>query len=632
MDFSFRGKVFFLFIFYGLVLVFAGQFIVSYMDKESIKKELLDIGAYQAEFIDKEFKANVENFDTKLSAIKESKLFQQYYQEHNINRLQEYLLDISKTSNFIMQLRLIDMQGNEIVRIDRAKESLSPYLVKKEKLQNKKHRYYFEAISKLQEGQYWYSKLDVNMEHGRIQKPIVPVLRVGTPFYFQGHKEALLIINIFMDSFLGEISHFPMFDVYLIDKDAQVILSPKKEENFSRYLGVKEKTFPFMDEIKKILHTQEYRGKDFYSKKLSLTNGEDITIVLVPKSAYLSALVQKNYEQILYVVLAIILFSFPLSYVLSLVPARLNTKVERLNRALKREQNEQQLLLSLFDLSDSVLFKWKNDEEWSVNFVSKSVEKLLGYSKADFESSRVSYSSCIYEDDLALVMEEVEEAIKTKKFFFEHKPYRVKTRDGKLKWILENTVVVRNSDGDITHFLGYLIDITELKEKESILEKIAKTDPLTQIYNRIYIDEVLLNQYYRYYRNSEECSVVMMDIDHFKSINDTFGHLAGDKVLKEFAKIIQHSIRESDILGRWGGEEFLLILPHTNLADAELLAQKIHNIVQNHQFPIIGKLTASFGLSSFRFKTTVEDVVDEADKALYKAKEAGRNTIRVYKA
>jgi len=632
MHFSFRGKIFFLFIFYGLILALSGQFIISFLDKRSIQNEMLEIAFYRANQLNKEFQRDIADFDAKLTTIKESKLFHNYYAHNDINAMQNYFLDIAKTSTFIMQLRLIDMNGDEIVRIDRESDRSSPYIVPSSELQNKRHRYYFKEIASLPRNRFWYSNLDINVEHNKIQYPIVPVLRIGSPYYFNKTKDAILIINIFMKNFLYNIEKIPMFDVYLIDKDASIILSPKEEEDFSKYVGHDKFILPFAAEIDKILASKHYKGKNCYATKLSLNNNENITMVLVPKKTYLSAEEKKSFGQIFYVVLAIILLSFPLSYFMSIVPVRLNRKVDKLNRALKKEQNEQDLLLSLFDLSDSVLLKWKNNDEWSVNFVSKSVKKLLGYSKEEFESSKISYSACIHPEDLESVMKEVEEAMKLQKFFFEHAPYRVITKDGEVKWILDNTVVVRNEEGIITDFLAYLTDITDLKEKEVTLEKIAKTDALTQVYNRVYIDEVLLNQYYRYYRNHEECSVIMIDIDYFKKINDEYGHLVGDKVLIEFANVLQHSIRLGDVLGRWGGEEFLLILPHTKIEDAHILAQKVHDVIQTHQFPVVGKITASFGIASFRYKATVEDVVEEADKALYEAKKAGRNCIRVYKA
>jgi len=130
---------------------------------------------------------------------------------------------------------------------------------------------------------------------------------------------------------------------------------------------------------------------------------------------------------------------------------------------------EQKSLLSLFDKGDSVLFKWRDDPTWSVEYVSHSVEKLLGYDKEDILNGAIAYSETIHQDDVKQVFEEVEKEKKTKGDFFIHKPYRIMTKDGRTKWVLDYTVIQRDKEGEITHFIGYIIDISELKNKEKDL-------------------------------------------------------------------------------------------------------------------------------------------------------------------
>ncbi|MDY0051602.1 MAG: CHASE domain-containing protein [Aliarcobacter sp.] len=135
---------------------------------------------------------------------------------------------------------------------------------------------------------------------------------------------------------------------------------------------------------------------------------------------------------------------------------------------------EQNSLLSLFDKGDTVLFKWENhkkeeskqDSHWKVVYVSKSVEKLLGYNISEFTSNTIKYISCIFKDDVAIVKQEVAEAIKENKDFFIHKPYRVFTKDKKIKWVIDYTVTQKDKNGKVIYFIGYIIDITEQKELE----------------------------------------------------------------------------------------------------------------------------------------------------------------------
>jgi PAS domain S-box-containing protein len=136
--------------------------------------------------------------------------------------------------------------------------------------------------------------------------------------------------------------------------------------------------------------------------------------------------------------------------------------------------DEQRALLSLFDKGDSILFKWKNDEHWSVSYVSQSVKKVLGYNRDDFLNSNIAYAHTIYDEDLEQVMNEVSEAVEKNSDFFVHKPYRVFTKDGETKWVLDYTVTQKDEKGNITHFIGYIIDITELKQKEQELERAKK--------------------------------------------------------------------------------------------------------------------------------------------------------------
>jgi diguanylate cyclase (GGDEF)-like protein len=172
-------------------------------------------------------------------------------------------------------------------------------------------------------------------------------------------------------------------------------------------------------------------------------------------------------------------------------------------------------------------------------------------------------------------------------------------------------------------------DITEMIIRQKILQYKAQHDRLTDIYNRQKIDEVLERICGYSTRRKEEVCVIMFDIDHFKTINDTYGHDIGDKVLKAIATLIKRNIREEDIFGRWGGEEFIVILRHTSLENsskkAEILREKIASM-KHHEIP---KVTASFGVTKVLPGESVQSLMKRVDIALYKAKHEGRNRITV---
>lgn len=164
-----------------------------------------------------------------------------------------------------------------------------------------------------------------------------------------------------------------------------------------------------------------------------------------------------------------------------------------------------------------------------------------------------------------------------------------------------------------------------IKANETI-KKIMNIDPLTKLLNRRAFREFLLKKMSLSKRYKLPLSLIMTDIDHFKSVNDTYGHEVGDKVLKRFAKILKRLSRASDTVSRFGGEEFLLLLPNTNLASAWKLSERLRKKIEVSPMPgIPDKITASFGITEFIISDTEESFIKRADDALYEAKKTGRN-------
>lgn len=173
--------------------------------------------------------------------------------------------------------------------------------------------------------------------------------------------------------------------------------------------------------------------------------------------------------------------------------------------------------------------------------------------------------------------------------------------------------------------LGIFERIYHLKRLNMRYFKLAIKDQLTGLYNRYYLDTNLDQILKLSKRNNEPLTMLLMDIDHFKNINDEYGHDVGDQVLKEIATVIKSNIRESDLLIRWGGEEFLLILPQTDVDGCTRIAEKIRKIIENHTFSNIDQLTISIGGGKWLYLEEDDELFKKVDDALYKAKEDGRN-------
>ncbi|MBI5074827.1 MAG: diguanylate cyclase [Nitrospirae bacterium] len=171
----------------------------------------------------------------------------------------------------------------------------------------------------------------------------------------------------------------------------------------------------------------------------------------------------------------------------------------------------------------------------------------------------------------------------------------------------------------------------QLSELLAKVEALSVTDPLTGLYNRRQIDSTLDTEFKRMARHEFSVTCLLLDIDHFKSVNDNCGHDAGDSVLREIAQILRSSIREVDTAGRWGGEEFVVILPHTDKPQGMIVAERILGKVSSYVFADIPKrnITVSIGLAvSSSLIDTTDKIIHAADMALYAAKREGRNRVR----
>ena len=174
----------------------------------------------------------------------------------------------------------------------------------------------------------------------------------------------------------------------------------------------------------------------------------------------------------------------------------------------------------------------------------------------------------------------------------------------------------------------------EIDQRTYALKHIASTDPLTQVFNRRKLQEQAELEIARSRRHDEPLSVLLFDADHFKSINDKFGHSVGDLVLIHLCRLSESVMRENDLIARYGGEEFVILLPHTDLHGANELAARIQSRLKDYPFRSeeeIIPLTVSIGIACLQPETSFADLIRDADKALYDAKESGRNCIKSFK-
>ena len=166
-----------------------------------------------------------------------------------------------------------------------------------------------------------------------------------------------------------------------------------------------------------------------------------------------------------------------------------------------------------------------------------------------------------------------------------------------------------------------------LEDKNKEYETKASTDPLTGLYNRYKFSELYLSSYTAMTQRHYDMSLILLDIDFFKKVNDNYGHNMGDQVLIQVSHALLKILRNIDIVCRWGGEEFALLLPHVTIERAEVIANNLRAKIELAHFPEVNNITCSFGVASYKVGDSVDNITQRADIALYDAKDGGRNRV-----
>jgi diguanylate cyclase (GGDEF)-like protein/PAS domain S-box-containing protein len=306
--------------------------------------------------------------------------------------------------------------------------------------------------------------------------------------------------------------------------------------------------------------------------------------------------------------------------------------LENLIREYKRKEEEE---LTLEYSWTGNLGQWYWDCKNNIVVFNPLKVTTLGY-KVDEIPEQVTYqffTDKLHPDDYHHVMEAMKKHLSGEAVVYETE-YRIRTKDGGWRWYLDmGKITQRDPDGSPTYLAGIVFDTTErhlllqqIEEKNILLNEMAISDSLTKLFNHQAIHKKLEEEMKRAKRYETRLSILLIDIDFFKKVNDSFGHQAGDLLLVEIANILKTLVREVDIIGRVGGEEFLVIFPNNNVIKGHNAAERIRKKIEKMEFSNDIKVTISGGVAEFEGESIV-DLVDKADKQLYRAKNAGRNRI-----
>ncbi len=597
-------KSFFIYFFIFGVLVqltnMAFGYIFDYID---VKNDIKSKYGAEVKAKTKLLKTLVSEPRFSIDSILDNRLFSKYLSEpmENKENIENLFLYILMENKSYMQVRFIDINGNEKIRVDRDYKTSNTKIIASDNLQNKKNRYYFKKTMDTPKDIFWLSDIDLNIEHGKIQVPYQPTLRIAKKVVHNNKRVGIIIINMLLDDYLKELVNSYSFNIHIVDEFGNYIFSVYNKKSWSLDLNSKENFIKDkkLDE-KKVTDIHD-ENIFIYSIENIIKSKNKIFLIFDTKKELVDNILRQNIEISIIILYIVLVVTIPLAFMISRIPSKLHNK---LNEAL--------------NVIDKYVLMLTLNKKGDIENISEALSERMVLSKDEIIGKT-------YADFLSGINDTVENNATVKTFDKNFKEnLKCIKKDGSYIWLYQDVKPLFDEQKLENGYACFFTDITDKKE----IEKKAITDPLTKVNNRTKLNESLHREINLAKRYKRGFSIILMDIDFFKKINDSYGHQIGDVVLVEFADILMKNTRDVDVVGRYGGEEFLIILSDTSKEGAIKLAEKIRTTVEEHKFKGKYKVTASFGVSySDENNCCVDTLLKKADDALYEAKRKGRNKV-----
>lgn len=272
---------------------------------------------------------------------------------------------------------------------------------------------------------------------------------------------------------------------------------------------------------------------------------------------------------------------------------------------------------------------WTMGVDGSITYVSPSVERVRGITPDEAMAQSIDQihppeSAALVAHYFGELYAAMAAGLVPPRYHGEREYFR---KDGSIMLGELDVIPQVNANGQVVQILGVTRDISERRQFEEELARLAKTDPLTGVWNRREGERLLATDLADSRRYQPATSLLMVDLDHFKVINDTHGHHAGDRVLRELTGRLTGNLRDSDVLVRWGGEEFIILMRHCTIADALAVGEKLRALVAATPFEGVGTVTVSIGAAELEAEDDITSWLARADQGMYEAKRAGRNRV-----
>ncbi len=406
----------------------------------------------------------------------------------NTNKLQEDFLHLAKHKKRYDQLRFLDLQGTERIRINYNQGH--PSVVDPHELQNKKHRYYFLEAIKLQHNDVYISPLDLNIEHNQLELPIKPMIRFVTPVLdLTGNKVGVIILNYLAEEILSrfrEMAHGFQGHVLLLNEDGYYLVGLNREHEWGFMFPDKDdQAFSQFDpEAWKVIKNEQFGNYENGNRAMSFTTLDLMNFIsnadgniqckarywkivsLIPHELLWQKSITRLQNQLPLNAILLLFASLSLWLFFTNIQKRHKHEgeLESLHRAIASERE-------LFIEGPTVVLAFKNAYGWPVSFVSQNVETVFGYQSSQFKKGKLDLASIIDPDSLESFSNLITLAIRENKPHFEHPPFKVVKHDGKRTWVQDSISIVKDDEGNVTGFLGYFNDVSLMKEAEARAQK-----------------------------------------------------------------------------------------------------------------------------------------------------------------
>lgn len=624
----------------ALIIIGFSMVIYEFQLREE-KQRITDVTKVQVNALRNSLDTELTTIQDDLDYLTEHQALLKYFQFTNQKRyteLETYWKNLAKKRSYYDQIRFIDMEGMEILRIAHLNGEIIS--TPKSQLQNKATYSYVKQSQNLEKNETYISPFELNIENNQVEIPYKPVIRFIRPVFDQEkQKRGIIVVNYLGKHLLEKLSNYEKItqgQLLLLNKDGYYLrgLSPEFEWGFMFELS-KAKSFAraYPSPWKEINKTDSGQ----FSNRLGLFTFEKLVF---PSDAILNQ--KKHYRKwllinvirdsefkkkitSLYQLTSYVTYGMLLVLVIIVVFwALIRTQKKQTQIALQESQQRSALILN--SVAEGI---YGIDKTGSITFINPSACILLGYSQEEligkkaidmFYSLEASKLTQKNEICLGFAAMQKAEILHSSDIIFMSKKGR--------KIPIDYTTAPIKVNGKFEEAVITFRDISKRKASEQELTKKATTDALTGSFNRHKFQQLIEQELLNTRRYQSGLSIAIIDIDHFKQVNDTYGHDIGDTTLVNLAMILMNNLRTSDALIRWGGEEFVVICPDTSENGAYLLAEKLRQVVSETNFESIGKLTISIGVGEYQKNETQESFFNRIDKALYEAKNAGRNCVK----